>query len=1425
MARKYKCPYCDFKDESPKLIRHIERKHEELIPEGYTPARLVYNIRNKREFGSCMICKKRTEWDESTGRYKPFCSQACHDKYVKRFEDNMIRVRGKARILDDPQQQEKMLANRKISGKYKFRDGGERTYTGSYEHKALEFLDKVMNVDSKDIMTPGPTLQYEYGGKTHTWITDIYWISLNLIIEVKDGGNNPNNREMKSYREKQIAKEKMITDKGTFHYLRLTNNNFEQLFNIAAEIKMSSMEDENDTIIRINESTIDEVGPVGGMPPKITHSGYLIDKGFNGIDPTKDDDNYYSDEKDEDGVVEESVLANDIISDKVVRLNEDGIPESVDKSYLDGSKITIYKFLGDKKRFLEVASSKKPVNDFYEALTGKKRLTENQIEYDPMFERVNLRKEYNRIAEDLVTMEQEMMLRSNKALPYLPVMNIKDMESAEKILKKYKSLNIAEDVNGYFLYNRFTGRRGMSVRDINKLIVEDTCLLEESKDKSEDTDEKLADREANDYMSSSINAFIDDNVKTKAELDQEYNDYMSMTQDDRKRADDKSIELYGKDNIERYEEKNREFLKQDIKPNTTGEYDGVRSEASSDLGIFEEKDATYLDFDKFESGKVRVLYITGMSGGGKTTLAKKLAKKYNAVLVSLDDFLTNYDPIQSEYFKANPEDLVALTKLSKGAKHIWEIKDREFWSFFNELRVKYVLFYLNKYKNKKFIIEGVQVVYLYDYEVSTNNFKLFEKDSFALIMLGTPVVKSMLRRIKRDGTSITDVYNPLSFLWMYRNFYKEQNRFRNAFIKEASMSAEDALNYANFPFMQDMFEEKIKPSAKMKKEDWENFKFGNTDRCLMYSMDDSSRVNKLISGANKYLKIGSKSKKCDCPYKVSCERNDGKANIYLVKEATYNFEYVKYGQDEIDRAKVWSANAMRVIITPTKTLEDLEFLWNQFQQQHRKLQRESDWKSQELFGMDNQTHYIYLKRKFVKKDIDDDPVEHYDGTDDSILDEVYMEKGTDLSRNLDLFTHGNTKVLFITGITGSGKSTLARQLAKVCNAKLVSLDSLEKYKNLKEANYIFPDMVENYMNKYGDRIDLCKYIVENANEKYIIEGVQVVDVFLRYPDIFDKSALILKQTPLKEAVVRKFKRDICNLNLLESLKDAYTSYLDIKEFKKKLSKNILVPMHTNNLQSIIFEEGEVYSDLPMYTPTTIGNLLSYYGYEGDKMPAWAVEYDRCASKGVFSDKFWELNKERMENLKKVFKTTKENSLSRNIECIHWGWNPNVEFNDKNRAKNDRKMSKWFREESRKGYVEEKAFPLQFDKDGDLIYTKDPGEIDYAKEWKKSHDLLKEYDKMKNIESMKYELCRMWLIANNLEYYKGTKFGDMKRMRDTRALALNDFKKYIKVVMKYDKSFNFGQYYEASPFNQNTLRIHKSTLDYSMEYIKKLIGII
>lgn len=46
--RKERCPYCTFRDVKDKVISHIERKHSELIPEGYTAARVLFNYINKK---------------------------------------------------------------------------------------------------------------------------------------------------------------------------------------------------------------------------------------------------------------------------------------------------------------------------------------------------------------------------------------------------------------------------------------------------------------------------------------------------------------------------------------------------------------------------------------------------------------------------------------------------------------------------------------------------------------------------------------------------------------------------------------------------------------------------------------------------------------------------------------------------------------------------------------------------------------------------------------------------------------------------------------------------------------------------------------------------------------------------------------------------------------------------------------------------------------------------------------------------------------------------------------------------------------------------------------------------------------------------------------------------------------------------------
>lgn len=267
--KKYKCPYCDYRFEREKLPNHIEKYHSELIPEGYTPSRVAFNAINKKEHGTCIICKGESPWNEDKQRYERLCdNKKCHDEYVKLCEDRMKKkYNGKTKedFLNDPEFQDKMLKGRSISGEYKFENGKTIPYVGSYEKNFLEFMDKYLHVLPEDIQAPGPTIEYMYNGKKHFWITDFYYIPYNLVLDIKDGGNNPNTRNMEEYRSKQVEKEKAITKCGKFNYLRLTNNEFDQLLEVMLELKESLLDldikkEKVEPLIRINESSNSNIG-------------------------------------------------------------------------------------------------------------------------------------------------------------------------------------------------------------------------------------------------------------------------------------------------------------------------------------------------------------------------------------------------------------------------------------------------------------------------------------------------------------------------------------------------------------------------------------------------------------------------------------------------------------------------------------------------------------------------------------------------------------------------------------------------------------------------------------------------------------------------------------------------------------------------------------------------------------------------------------------------------------------------------------------------------------------------------------------------------------------------------------------------------------------------------------------------------------
>ena len=265
-VKKFKCPYCDQRIDRTKLGDHIEKKHKELIPEGFTASRIAFNTINKKEVGHCIVCGSDTEWNEDKLRYERICNNPkCKKEYLKLVEERLKNKRGvtKKEMLSDPSFQDKMLKGRNISGTYKFIDGGSIDYVGSYEKNLLEFMDKYLHCKSYDIQSPGPTIEYIYEGKKHFWITDFLYIPYNLVFDVKDGGKNPNNREMAIYRAKQVAKEKALVDQGQYNYIRLTDNQFDQLIDIMLDLKFSLAELEGSynqkmsglkPIIRINES-------------------------------------------------------------------------------------------------------------------------------------------------------------------------------------------------------------------------------------------------------------------------------------------------------------------------------------------------------------------------------------------------------------------------------------------------------------------------------------------------------------------------------------------------------------------------------------------------------------------------------------------------------------------------------------------------------------------------------------------------------------------------------------------------------------------------------------------------------------------------------------------------------------------------------------------------------------------------------------------------------------------------------------------------------------------------------------------------------------------------------------------------------------------------------------------------------------------
>ena len=152
----------------------------------------------------------------------------------------------------------------------------------------------------------------------------------------------------------------------------------------------------------------------------------------------------------------------------------------------------------------------------------------------------------------------------------------------------------------------------------------------------------------------------------------------------------------------------------------------------------ESKKDVFYNKDKWESGEINLCFITGLSGSGKTTLAYKLGGE----VYELDDILQNHaysDNNLKEY-----GDMIYSFFRGPGKKYrtTEQVYDESFEKSSIAAFINYAKSYASSHRNKKFILEGVELYWFYQPQDFRN---------YAVCIKGTSTLKSMHRSAWRDS--------------------------------------------------------------------------------------------------------------------------------------------------------------------------------------------------------------------------------------------------------------------------------------------------------------------------------------------------------------------------------------------------------------------------------------------------------------------------------------------------------------------------------------------------------------------------------------------------------------------------------------------------------------------------------------------------
>ena len=165
---------------------------------------------------------------------------------------------------------------------------------------------------------------------------------------------------------------------------------------------------------------------------------------------------------DENGLINTKTyaLSPDIISDKYLVIDENSKLSIVDSDFIKDKYVEMYEYVGDSTRLglLYKAYKEEAIVDnsfIYTCLSNKKLLSEDQIDFDESFVKVDLDQFQNVTDTKMATMLQEWakICGNDISFPVIESYGIK------------KGIIGMHDVytNGFYYYNTYTGKRTKSV--------------------------------------------------------------------------------------------------------------------------------------------------------------------------------------------------------------------------------------------------------------------------------------------------------------------------------------------------------------------------------------------------------------------------------------------------------------------------------------------------------------------------------------------------------------------------------------------------------------------------------------------------------------------------------------------------------------------------------------------------------------------------------------------------------------------------------------------------------------------------------------------------------------------------------------------------------------------------------------------------